>query len=60
MPYQSRLLANDKGGNEMAFALQLRKSPSKRPSDEGCANNRRFKWGPLPPDEICRNGKGSK
>jgi len=45
----------------LAFALQLRKTSSRRPSMKTV---RPVKWGPLPPHEICRiaqnvrNGKG--
>ena len=28
--------------------------PSREPSDEGCATSYRLKWGPLPPNDVCR------
>ena len=63
---QSRLLANDKGDNEMilgtvydflAFTLRLRKpwkTSARRSSDEGFATSDHHKWDRLTPDDVGR------
>ena len=64
--HQSRLSANDKGDNEAKLGCvhrspgiyatskeKLRKTSGRRSSDEDCMTSR-FKFGPLPPNEVDR------
>ena len=69
-------VANDKVDNEMilgqctyllAFALELRKTSARRPSDEGgCATCHCLNWNHFPPNEVgriaqhVRKGEGRK
>ena len=57
----SRQSPNDKIDNEIILGTMYRSSGiyltveenlSQETVDEGCATNHRFKWGPLPPNEV--------